>query len=95
MTQYIIDLTETENKALSYVAVDQETWIENVVHDRCRIAIDDIVKIGVEKALQNNIQIPGTKEEIVDLAFVQGWVVPLADQQVSPPASVEAPTTPA
>ena len=40
---YTITLTETENKALGYVALNQQDWMDNAIHERCRIAIDDIV----------------------------------------------------
>lgn len=71
---YSVLLTEAENKALGYVAFSQQDWINNVVHERCRIAIDEIVTLTVQKCLENNIQIPGSKDEIVELAFTLGWV---------------------
>jgi hypothetical protein len=43
--KYTITLTEAEDKALSYVALSQQDWIDNAVHERCRVAIDEIVKI--------------------------------------------------
>jgi hypothetical protein len=49
------------------------------VHERCRIAIEDIVKICVEKCLENNIQIPGSKDAMVELAFESGWVLSAKD----------------
>lgn len=70
---YTITLTEAEDKALSYEALSQQDWIENAVKERCRIAIDEIVKICVEKCLENSIQIPGSKDEMVTLSFAQGW----------------------
>jgi hypothetical protein len=74
MSQYTITLTAAENAALSYVAASQQEWIENAVHERCRIAIDELVKITVEKCLETGIQLPGTKDDIIMLAFEQGWV---------------------
>jgi hypothetical protein len=74
--EYTVTLTEAEDKALSYVAFSQQDWIDNAVHERCRVAIDEIVKICVEKCLDNNIQIPTSKEEMVLLAFEQGWTSP-------------------
>ena len=72
--EYTITLTDAQNKALAYVALSQQDWIENVVFERCRVAIDEIVKICVEKCLENNIQIPGSKDEMVTLSFTQGWI---------------------
>jgi hypothetical protein len=72
--EYTITLTEAEDKALSYVALSQQDWIDNAVHERCRVAIDEIVKICVEKCLETNTQIPGSKNDMVLLAFENGWV---------------------
>lgn len=83
---YNITLTAAEDAALSYVAFLQDDWIQNVVHERCRIAMDEIVQIGVQHCLQEGVQIPGTKDEIVALAFEQGWVKTAAQRQ----AEVEA-----
>lgn len=71
---YTITLTQAQDKALSYVAVSQQEWLENAALDRCRIAIDEIVKICVDKCLETNTQIPGSKDDMVLLAFEQGWV---------------------
>lgn len=71
---YTITLTQAQDKALSYVAASQQDWIENAVTNRTRIAIDEIVKICVDKCLENSIQIPGSKDDMVLLAFEQGWV---------------------
>ena len=70
-----VTLTETEYKALQYAAFDPQEWADNAVHERCRIAIDEIVKITVEKCLENGIQIPSSKDEMVMLAYEQGWVI--------------------
>jgi hypothetical protein len=72
--QYTVTLSEAENMALSYVALSQQEWIDNAVHERCRVAIEEIVKICVEKCLETNTQIPNSKNEMVILAFEQDWV---------------------
>jgi hypothetical protein len=74
MPQYIVTLTDIEDMALSYETHDQQGWIDNAAHNRCRIAIDDIAKIAVEKCFEQNIPVPATKELTVVLAFEQGWV---------------------
>lgn len=78
--EYTVTLTEAEDKALSYVAFSQQDWIDNAVHERCRIAIDEIVQIVVQKCLETNTQIPSSKEAMVDLAFEEGWVKSAADR---------------
>lgn len=74
MTTYTVNLSEAENLAMSSIAIDINEWIQNVCHDRARIAIEEIVKIVVDKCLENNVQIPGSKDEIVLLGFQNNWV---------------------
>ena len=73
---YTIELTKTEDMALSYAAASQQDWIDNVVHNRCRIAIDDIVQIAVQKFIEAGENMPGDKNQIVEIAFERGWVKP-------------------
>lgn len=74
MSSYIINYTETEDKAMQYVSASVDDWIQNAAHERARLAIDEIVQITVRNCLDNNIQIPQTKEAMVDLAFEEGWI---------------------
>lgn len=74
MATYTINYTETEDMAMQYAAASVDEWIQNAAHERARIAIDEIVQLTVQKCLENNIQIPSSKEEIVALAFEEGWV---------------------
>ena len=70
MTQTIqIELTDTQYKGLEYAALSPSEWAENVVTERCRIANDEIVDITVKHCLDNGIQVPATRELIVDYAF--------------------------
>ena len=70
MTQTItIELTDTQYKGLEYVALSPSDWAENAVAERCRIANDEIVDITVKHCLDNNIQIPTTRDLIVSYAF--------------------------
>jgi len=77
---YTVALTDAENKALGYVAFSPQEWIDNAIHERCRIAIDDIVQLTVQKCFEGNIQIPSSKDAMVELAFAQGWVGLAADK---------------
>ena len=80
MTTYTITLSSAEDKALSYAAFSQDDWIQNVAHERCRIAIEEIVTITVQKCLEANTAIPNSKDAMVELAFAQGWVKSAADR---------------
>jgi hypothetical protein len=80
---YTTILSTAEDLALSYVTASQQEWIDNMVHERCRIAIDEIVRICVEQCLVAGIQIPNSKEVMVELAFTRGWVKSLANQSIT------------
>jgi hypothetical protein len=86
---YTTTLTAAEDKALSYAAFSQQDWIDNAVHERARIAIDEIVQVTVAKCLETGTQIPGSKDEMVDLAFAQGWVKTAADRQAEAEAAAQ------
>lgn len=71
MTTYTITLSDAENKALGFVAFSQQEWIDNVIHERCRIAIEEIVAAEVQRKLAANETISGTKEDIVNAAQIK------------------------
>lgn len=62
---YTITLSEAEDKALGVVALNQQEWIDNAVHERCRVAIDEIVNAEVQRKLAAGEAITGSKEDIV------------------------------
>jgi len=71
MITYTITLTDAENKALGYVAVSQQEWIDNAIKNRCRIAIDEIFTLEAERIAANGGQISGTKDDIVMSANIE------------------------
>lgn len=82
--EYTVTLTSAQDKALSWVAASQQDWISHVVHERCRLATEELVKICVEKCLQTNTPIPGSKDEMVELVFAQAWVKTAAEVNAEP-----------
>lgn len=64
---YTITLTYIEDKALRNVCRSPQEWIENFVKERCRLAIDEIVKEEMDRMLKDpNIKnISASKEDIV------------------------------
>jgi len=78
---YTTTLSAAEDAALSAVAFSQQDWIQNAVHERARIAIEEIVGITVQKCLETNTPIPGSKDAMVELAFTNGWVKTAAQRQ--------------
>lgn len=71
MTKYIVELSEAEDKALHHIAISAQEWIDNLVHERCRIAIDEIVNVEVQRKLAAGETISGSKEDIVIAANVE------------------------
>ena len=69
-----INLTDTEYTVFQLIAADPTEWVSNAAKERARIAIDEIVNIVVQKCLAEPIQIPSTREDMVDLAIEKGWI---------------------
>jgi hypothetical protein len=74
MTTYTITLSPAEEKAIHTVAVSAQDWIENAVHERCRIAIEEIVASEVQRKLAAGETISGSKDDIVMAANIESAV---------------------
>lgn len=74
MAKYTINLTKAQDDALSFAVADQKEWIETAINHRCDVAINEIVQISLQKSFETGIQLPTSKDEIVELAFQKGWV---------------------
>lgn len=68
---YTIILSDAEDKALKSVAVSAQDWIDNAVHERCRLAIEEIVAAEVQRKLAAGEPIIGSKEDIVMAANIE------------------------
>jgi hypothetical protein len=68
---YTITLTDAEDKALHVVAMSAQDWIDNAVHERCRLAIDEIVNAEVQRKLAAGESITGSKADIVMAADIE------------------------
>jgi len=80
MATYTINYTQTEDLAMQYIAADVDEWIQNAAHERARIAVEEVVQIAVQKFLENNQTIPGSKEQIVAAAYENGWIKTAAER---------------
>jgi len=67
MATYTVTLTDAEDKALRYIALDPQDWIDNAVHNRCRQAVDQIYQEEVERmtADPDITSIPADKTQVV------------------------------
>ena len=57
--------------------------------ERARIANDEIVSIYTNRALDEGVQIPATRELIVADAFTRGWVKTAAQRQAASDADTD------
>ena len=73
MPDITITLTDTQYKGLQYAALDPQDWADNAVTNRARIANDEIISMYTNRALDEGVSIPATRELIVADAFTRGW----------------------
>ncbi len=66
-----VSLSDAQYKAFEHIAYDPIGWVQHVVDDRCRVAIDEIVKKEIDRKLEAGESISGTKEEIVLAADIR------------------------
>jgi hypothetical protein len=72
---HTVTLTEAEYKAMQFAALSVSEWIDNSVHNRARIAMDEICKIYTEHKLNNEEPITAVgKDAMVLAAFDEGLV---------------------
>ena len=71
MATYTITLSDAEDKALGVVAFSQDDWIQNAVHERCRISMEEIIAAEVQRLLGEGKSITGSKDDIVIAAPIQ------------------------
>lgn len=89
MPNITITLTDTQMKGLEYAAFSPQDWAENAVTERCRIANDEIVQLTVQHCLDNGIQVPATREDIVAYAFANDIVATAAERQAEAEAAAQ------
>jgi len=82
-----VTLTDTQYKGLEYAALSPQEWADNALTNRARIANDEIVNLTVEYCLDNGVQVPATREEIVAYAFANDIVKTAAERQAEAEAA--------
>lgn len=80
---YTVTVSDAEALAFSSEAVNPAEWVENAVKDRCRIAVENVVRVAVDRCLQEGVQVPSTKDAVVQLAFERGWVKSAVEAQAA------------
>ena len=92
-TTYTVSITDAEKKALEYIALSVQDWIDNAVHNRARIAMDEIYDAEVARmtADPDITSIPADKEAVVLAADIKSAAVRQAESE----AEMAAMATPA
>ena len=80
MKTYSVELTDLEELAFQYAAINTQEWAENAIKHRCQIALDEIIATVAPKYLIEGIQIPTTQIEVVQDAYQRGWIQTAADR---------------
>tara|TARA_B100002019_G_C20816431_1_gene378416 strand:- start:70 stop:315 length:246 start_codon:yes stop_codon:yes gene_type:complete len=74
-TSYTVGITTGEYKALQYVMVDQNQWVNNALKNRARIASDEIVSKYTQYKINKGEAITaiGTTA-VIEAAYAEGVV---------------------
>ena len=85
-TEYTISITDSEKKALEYVALSVQDWIDNAVDNRARIAIDEIYNSEVARmtADPSITSIPADKDQVVLEADIKSAATRQAEADAEP-----------
>lgn len=69
MAKYTIELTDTEDKAMSHVALSTQDWAENFLKVRSKKAIKEILDLNMAHCNANGITIATGEDAQVTQAF--------------------------
>ena len=74
-TSYTVGITTGEYKALQYVMVDQNEWVNNALKNRARIATDEIINLYTSFKINKGeaITAVGTTA-IIEAAYAEGVI---------------------
>jgi hypothetical protein len=74
-TSYTVGITTGEYKALEYVMVDQNFWVNNVLKNRARQASDEIVNLYTSYKIKKGEAITaiGTTA-VIEAAYAEGVI---------------------
>ena len=74
MPNITVALTDTQNKCLEYAAADVQDWADNALHNRARIAQEEIIAALVAHCNANEIALATGADAQVAQAFELGVV---------------------
>jgi hypothetical protein len=74
MAKYEIELTDTEDKAMTYVVDGTLDWISHAAKNRARKAKDEIIVLNIAHCNANGVTIATGEDAQVTQAFTLGVV---------------------
>ena len=80
MPNITVALTDTQNKCLEYAAADVQDWADNALHNRARIAQEEIIAALVAHCNANEIALATGADAQVAQAFELGVVKTVAQR---------------
>ena len=82
-TNYTTTLTDSEKKAMEYIAVSVQDWADNALQNRARIAMDEIYDAEVARMTADPTitSIPADKEAVVLAADIKSAAVRNAEAE--------------
>ena len=84
-TTYTTTLTDSEKKAMEYIAVSVQDWADNALQNRARIAIDEIYNSEVARmtADPDITSIPADKDAVVLAADIKSAATRQAEAEAA------------
>lgn len=81
-TTYTVSLTDAQKKAMEYITVSVQNWIDNAVDNRARMSIDEIYNLEVARmnADSSITTIPADKDKVVLDANIKSAATRLAEE---------------
>jgi len=83
MANITVELTATQTKCLEYVANSVQDWADNALHNRARIAQDEIIAKLVEHCNANDVAIATGVDAQITQAYDLGVVDTAANVQAA------------
>ncbi len=91
MPNITITLTDTQLKGIEYAAKSPQEWAENALLNLARKSNDKIILMYTNRALDEGVAIPATRELIVADAFTRGWAKTVEQRNAEAEAASETP----
>jgi len=84
MAEIKVTVTDTQVKCLEYASVSVQAWCDNAIHNRARIAQEEIISKLVTHCNANSITIATGADAQVTQAFSLGVVKKASEQKDEP-----------